>query len=265
MSKNTLQKKIKVKPYLNERIKPLTVVEHDKFGNELKENTYPLYYQVIFDKKNTHVKSTFGQYYSSLEKPTILNDDPVETVDFESRNIERIIRYMETIDSKFSVMDLAKIFPGYLKSIHEIVRFKSKKLMVQRLLKENPNYPAMLNYESNAVGSILFLQTIEKIADLNNLFSEEELNSLQNLKQLDYIYLKNMGQGPGIEFLLKNNPTYLPVKKDDYPTMISWKSGEAQNQIKRLVYKNGEENTIDPVELIKDIDWMLNLTLAEHP
>lgn len=265
MSKNTLQKKIKVNPYLNERIKPQPVVDHDKFGNELKEEAYPLYYQVVYDKKNTHVKSTFGKYYSSLDKPTILNDDPVETIDFERRNIERIIRHMETIDSEFSVMDLSKIFPANLKSIHEIVRFKSKKLMVQRLLKENPNYPDMLNYNSDAVGSILFLQTIEKIADLNNLFTAEELHSLRNLKQFDYIYLKNMGQGPGIEFLLKNNPTYLPVKKNDYPTMISWKSGEAQNQIKRLIYKNGEEKTVDPVELIKDINWMLNLTLAEKP
>lgn len=265
MSRNTLQKKIKVKPYLNERIKPLPLVDHDKYGNELKENTYPLYYQVIFDKKNTHVKSTFGQYYSSTTEPTFLSGDPLETIEFETRNILRIIRYMETVDSKFSVMDLAKIFPGYLKSIHEIVRFKSKKFIVQRLIKENPHYPAMLNYESDAVGAILFLQTIEKIADLNSLFTEEELNSLRNLKQLDYIYLRNMSQGPGVDFLLKNNPIYLLVKKDDYPTMISWKSGDAQNQIKRLIYKNGEENTIDPSEIIKDIDWMLNLTLAEHP
>ena len=90
MSPGFKEKKITVKPYLNKRVAPVTYVENDDFGNTIEHVGYPLYYQVIYNKNNTHLKSVHNRYFSSLDAPFHENGDPKEVIAFETRNIEII-------------------------------------------------------------------------------------------------------------------------------------------------------------------------------
>jgi hypothetical protein len=267
MSFGYKEKKITVKAYLNKRVAPRERTENDKFGNEIKHLAYQLYYQVIYNKSNTHLKSIHGTRFAFIDKPYFENGDPEEIIAFEKRNIEKIIRYHESKEQDYKVKGLSKIYQEYTESLHDIVNFKLKKFIVTKFgLATNQFYFSFFNYKAADISSHFVFNVIQKLGDVKSVFTEEEIRKIENLKNFDFAYMMDRGIGHGDKYNLENqNIIYRPGYSDKYPTKIDWITGDAQNEIKRIIHYNKELKNIKPDDLINDISWIMELTQAMKP
>jgi len=267
MSSGFKERKITVKPYLNKRVEPKPYKVYDEYGHEVEHFGYPLYYQVIYNKNNTHLKSDTGKRFSSLDEPFFENGDPKEIIGFETRNIEKIIRYHESKELNYHVKGLSKIFSEYTESLHAIVNFKLKKFIVNKFgLATNQLYFSLFDYKSTNISSNFVFSVIKKLRDVKTIFTKEEIDKIENLKNFDFAYIKDRGIGSGDQYNLeRDNVLYVPGFSDKFPTKIDWLNGDIQNQIKRIIFNNKELKKIDPNKLIKHITWIMELLQAMKP
>ena len=100
--KHKTEKKITVKHYIND-----TITELDKYG----EIVHPIYFQVIFDKKNTKIRSRIFSLHESTKNMSAWGSHFQQAIDRDIVFIKYLItKYIDNDFERFSFKDLPQLY-----------------------------------------------------------------------------------------------------------------------------------------------------------
>jgi hypothetical protein len=184
-------KKVSIKPFLNQSLKP---------DSDLKvlNPSYPLYYLISYDRKNTHIKSATEKYFESLS-----DIDARRIVESESMIFVKLVHYL--IDKED--FNLKGLKPKFLLHSTKIAALMNKTLKTELgavILKINSDYKQVLKFEDEKSE----FETLYKLC--SSLFEDlpKHIPAELNRKIETYRLFLKVGLDP---------------KGEDSPTIIDWK------------------------------------------
>ena len=137
--------KISVKPYLNKRIQPVSITFTEN-GKNITVKLYPIYYQVIYKRKNTQFRTAYFKngneafsHFFSLEESKYNQSDPQKVIENDKIIIEQIIRYLELMDEEFSLKGLNKKYDEYTIELAILINKILNSYIKHKLKMEKPN------------------------------------------------------------------------------------------------------------------------------
>lgn len=104
------QKKITVKPFVNEALKP-------SFEKGTREKLYPLYFRVTYDRKSTKFKA--GDNQISVSKAQTFDSDPI--IDRSKEFVQQIVRYELKRSPNFEVKEIGQRIRSYLTLVLDLI------------------------------------------------------------------------------------------------------------------------------------------------
>lgn len=259
------EKKITINPFLNERVAPKTrTVNLD--GVEIEVEYFPLYYQIIYDRKNTHLAAAraFGDYedpyyFSSLNKDAkdyFVRFSAKDIIKRDSRLIELIIRYLSSKNQHFEIRGIKSMFDTFEKNLFVDLNEKMKfYLMVQLEERNHLEYTPVLNFRNEGLSFYYMFTTMQKLFNVLDVYTSEEINHIQNLKYFFEIYqtefeLKHMW----IENH-KDNILGAPFNNAKY-SIIQWIMDDMDEEFKTVLKKH--KHSEESINSIKNsINWIM--------
>ncbi len=249
--------KITIKPYLNKRVQPI-VLGIENTSQDIE--AWPLYYQVIYRRMNTHFRSSymkdsekFYNHYNSLEKPVTVYNDPRKVIDRESEIIVNVIRYFEGKED-FSVIGLKKVYKDYSVGLMKTLNEKINRHMMLRL---------SIDLDSN-VGSIFNFKYGTFYANyqyINALFKNLDLFSVTELQVYENIRLFCDMFGGKSSLPTRHMEHYFQISDDFFRDfrLIDWHSGVVENELRDRGMKENEVS-----QMCKTIKKVLELQPSER-
>ncbi|MCF8374159.1 MAG: hypothetical protein K9H64_21230 [Bacteroidales bacterium] len=156
--------KVTIKPYLQKRVKPHIIkVYTDNNGEQFESyEGWPLYYQVIYKRKNTHIRSSFLRNndktlnHFSPDGGVFVNSSKMDSIIArETKVIESIIRFLENQDSDFDLSGFGAIYQYYAAGLHGMVNEKLKNyLQINLVFKLDSRIADFLNFDKGTYYSI---------------------------------------------------------------------------------------------------------------
>lgn len=246
--------KISIKPYLNKRVHPIRILRTQN-GIRKEVDTWPLYYQVVYKRKNNNFRSAYSIFHNrypvSYESPEIqshLSDVPLKLIERDTKVITSIIRYMESKDSNFSIVGFKKIYDEYSICLAELVN--DKLLLLLRLMVASHIHPAGASLFNLHDGSAY---TIYKYIDIffkgHDIFSEEQHELFRALKSF-IVFFGEEEEGPSEYDLMEHYVDYT-IDYYNHPLLIDYYSGELRKSL-LIAYKKEEVDKI-----MYFINWIL--------
>jgi hypothetical protein len=191
--------KITVKPYLQKRVKPHIVKVYTGEDNRQFESHegWPLYYQVIYKRKNTHIRSSFMRNQDKTLNhfsPTggvFVNSGKMDTIiEKETKVIKSIIRYLENTDEGFELAGFGSIYQYYSRSLHKQINKKLiDYLQINLALRLDSRITDFFNFKNGTYYSIykysaLFFGHLD-------LFDAEDIERFELIKKFFDFYVHN--------------------------------------------------------------------------
>lgn len=258
-------KKITIKPFLNERVAPLTLpIEGDGFHSEAQ--FLPLYYQIIFDRKNTHLAAStvFGgsnkpYLFSSLEygsREYHTQKTSTEIIRRDSHLIELIIRYETQKSGSFELKGLKGFFQLYERNFFEVINESMKDFMLYVINNQgHTKFARLFNFNDKLLSFYFIFTTFQKLFNVFEVFSTEQILHIQNLKACFEMYQHELGGS----YLGSSNHTdnvLGAIEEKQQYSVIQWLCGEMEQEFKHLIHINGQVKTQD--QLRNSIQWLLD-------
>jgi len=128
-------KKITIKFFLNQLLEPAI--------NDKGKESYPLYIQITYNRKNMQLKSKYAEYYYSLSevKPALM--------EFEEKVLRKIIFYEAAqTEDDYDLKGLKRKYDVYSYSIHQAVEDYLKPRLRLAVLKTNDELANVLDFNS---------------------------------------------------------------------------------------------------------------------
>jgi len=202
-------KKITIKFFLNQLLEPAI--------NDKGKESYPLYIQITYNRKNMQLKSKYAEYYYSLSegKPALM--------EFEEKVLRKIIFHEAAhTEDDYDLKGLKRKYDVYSYSIHQVIEDYLKPRLRLAVLKTNDELANVLDFNSAlatvprllAAGRRLFPGFDRHLG--NRL--EGELAAYSQFLQLDKA----------------------PLLTYTFPTVIDWVDGSYQMELDRklnTIYK----------------------------
>ncbi|WP_026999438.1 hypothetical protein [Eisenibacter elegans] len=216
-------KKITIKFFLNEHIKPIDTPQGI---------AYPLYCQITYNRKNTHIKCNYGGYYTSMEsiqetQPKLL---PFEEYIFRQMMDYEVGQHGELLDMK----GLGTKYDRYSVSIHALFSHHLKARLQSETLQAQPQeFVEVLNYHKKTLSFQILLRAAEKLFDdLPGLLSPEFHEEITLYQHYYELYKTTLDQA-----------------ETDYgfPLIIDWVTGTHPRQLETLLQTRFDQEP----ELIK--------------
>lgn len=258
-------KKITIKPFLNERVAPLTLpIEGDGFHSEAQ--FLPLYYQIIFDRKNTHLAAStvFGgsnkpYLFYSLEygsKEYHTQKTSTEIIRRDSHLIELIIRYETQKTGSFELKGLKGFFQLYERNFFEVVNESMKSFMLHVINnQEYTKYARLFNFNDKLLSFYFIFTTFQKLFNVFEVFSTDQILHIQNLKTCLEMYQLAIGGSYLGSSNHADNVLGAIEEKHQY-SVIQWLWGEMDQEFNQLIQVNGHNKTQDQIK--NSIQWLLD-------
>jgi hypothetical protein len=158
-------KKITVKFFLNERVKPV---------KENKALTYPLYMLIIYNRNNTSIKSHYGGFYKSLQEAE--KSHYPGFLAFEERIIKKTAEYeLSKRGEKFDLKGLHEKYDKYCIGIDVLFSSYMKTQLWTMLVRCEPQeYVFAMNFtEPKVEFGILYQMALKLYKDFDKLVSKE--------------------------------------------------------------------------------------------
>ncbi len=132
------QKKITIKPFLNQNLIP-------ECSDSSGKNLYPLYIQITYDRKNTQIRSKYGMYYETLNDPGLFN-----LIAFESNILQKIIQFETShSDSDYDLKGLKNKYTAYSTSVHYAVSEYLKVKLKAAIKRTNNELMHVLKFDGH--------------------------------------------------------------------------------------------------------------------
>ena len=222
------QKKITIKPFLNQKLEPEC---SDQDGKTL----YPLYIQVTYDRKNTQIRSKYGTYYDDLNDTMLLN-----LKEFESKILYKVIEYeTRDINRPYDLKGLKNKYDVYSMSIHIVMDDYLKWKLEKALQRTNSELMFVLKYEGFK-------------CNFENLYKAAQL-LFKNLAE--FIPADFKQEIKAFTLLSKLQP--LSRREYDFPTVIDWKDESFKSLFEKKLSKE-LNNKRAVTEMIKITDKIIN-------
>ncbi len=218
-------KKITIKPFLNHNLSPECT---DGSGKEY----YPLYIQVTYDRKNTQLRSKYGNYYLSLNDAGL-----AKLIAFETKVLTKIIEF-ETSQSEgdYDLKGLKNKYTTYSISVHYAVSEYLKVKLKAAIKRTNNELMHVLKFEGFKSG----FDNLYKASQL--LFPNlEEKITAEFKKQMEAFHLMNKLH---------------PIGSGEYSfaALIDWKDNSFKSKFEASLNKELKQNKKQVSETLAIID-----------
>lgn len=245
-------KKLTIKPYLNDnlsKVDGVDIQDTDVFKHDLLFNYnnvycsgFPLYFNVVYDRKNTKFKSKYGVYYETLDEiervaPGLLS--------FEENIIKSVFNVRFKRESDF--ID----FKGFSLS-YDVLAQDMTKLLDQHMKNELRLCCERLEY---TITGMFKFETVDYTFH----------NFLEVIKKIDPDFTKKADK---VFYRKMNSFTYYLIvakrliEKDSKRTkifpLVYWVNGAHK---KEVIEELAELNIIECEDVIEDIDSLLDLDI----
>lgn len=224
------EKKITIKPFLNIQLGALGTLTDDKRTFK----TYPLYYKVTFNRKNTQLRSLYA-----LSGYNDIGSIESGIIDFESKVLNKIIGY-ETAEKQddYQLTGLKKKFELYALSIDHVLDTHLRKQLQGAINGIGHPYQFVLTFDNYNINNSIF-----------NIFGACKLLFPNLDTYLDASMLDRMNS-----YQEYRNIMGTPMFKYDFHTLIDWIDGSVKEVLREgLIKSYGIEkgssmlNTIDEI------------------
>ena len=229
-------KKITIKFFLNKYLRPIPV------SGEL---CYPLYAQITYNRKNTQIKSCYGEYYASYEKMKTENS---ELLAFEDKIIRNAVTYEINKNSEdFNLLGLGDKYEIFATGIHQILNIYLKMKLKEHLQRDSEpkEFLAVLNFDKQYVDFELLYEAGKRLFNVfESTIEEGFLKEIEVYRAYCKLYQK----------ILKN-------KELNFPVVIEWLDGTHLHEITQK-FINLYQNDTQKVEFAMQlIDRVVNTKL----
>ena len=218
--------KISVKPYIYIHKKAgvgYGITENDSTTEKV---IYPLYYQVVFKRQNTKMKSLYGFYYENLA--SVQKQNP-GLVDFETKVIEQAIQYENSIyGEEFQMKGFPERYNKYAQSVNQVVGKYLKHIiwLVTNRASSIPeyadkyfNYFFFINYKDSKLHFRHLYNLFQKVyTDFNQFLKPEDIETIEALELFQQVFKTGKGY--------------------HFTTIIEWLSNTAKNEFRNLLINN---------------------------
>lgn len=266
------EKKITVKPFLNTRVAPLVVPYNFETGI-VEHNYYPLYYLIRYDRNNTQIAASnaFGgknpaylfKGLESGERDFTSNRTIESIVNRDKHIIELIIRNSVKSNDIFELKGIKDMIAEQGNNIFIILNYKMKSYIKDQLYKANQyKWMHIINFSKFDISFYFAFTVLQKLTNVLEVFSPEDLNRIQQLKAFFEIYEKaNNCAADGIN---SHEDNFLGMYEDHTKySKIQWISGDMDRELQYLVTHQKEANfSFD--ELQQTIYWLLNVKTRQY-
>ena len=125
----------------------------------VRDHSYPLYYQITYERKNTQVKSYFNKYYYSLEE--VAEEEP-ELIRFERNILQRVVSYETTRgNGTFTLSGIKGKYEVYITPLHDIFENSLKKKLLKALKYCQSEFLHILKFEGFDVTFSLLYKAVK--------------------------------------------------------------------------------------------------------
>lgn len=228
------QKKITIKPFLNQNLIPECT---DGKGKDY----YPLYLQVTYDRKNTQLRSKYGMYYETLNDAGL-----AKLIAFETKVLTKIIEF-ETSQSEgeYDLKGLKNKYTIYSTSVHYAVDEYLRMKLQKANKRTNNELIFVLKYEGFKV-------------DFNKLYEASKL-ILPNLAEKISAEFEEE-----IEAFTWMNKLH-PMSNSEYSfaTLIDWQDNSFKSKLEQSLNMEFKGNKKRVAATLKTLDNIVTERLKE--
>lgn len=200
-------KKITVKPFLNDRLKPEGTAHVD--GKELP--LYRLYYIISYNRKNMTVRSRYGMYYYKGE---IESGKVRQVIDFETRVFEQIIRFEAHPETQeYELKGLPARFDIYSHTVRRVLSNYVIRFLWLSINHTKSEFINTLNLDQDNQDAMLMVKAARRLfPNLHEVALPEFETSVKALETYDHLYP-------------------LPSFFHSSPTVIDWVNGSHRMEV----------------------------------
>lgn len=260
------EKKITIKPFLNERVAPERLhVEPD--GMPFEADFYPMYYQIIYDRNNTHLAaaSIFGgknkaYLFQNLEDQSReyhSNRTVREIINRDSKLIQMIIRYEVAKSSKFELRGIKESFIQYEKNLFLEINSSCKRFLIEKLnARYKDRWSVLFDVESEGLSFYFIFTTFQKLFNVFDVFSAADIQHIQNIKIFFELYQHKHEDHLTPSWTNPDNVLGAMHDQNSF-SLIQWLSGEMQLDFNSILREKQFNNqTIN--EIRESVNWILD-------
>jgi len=267
LEKMSKEKKITIKPFLNTRIAPMIIPQ-----GEEEFHYYPLYYLIRYDRNNTQIAASnaFGgknpaylfKELGAGERDFYSNRTIDSIIQRDTHIIELIIRYSVNNNGEFELKGIKDMITDYGNNIFSILNVKMKDYMRDQLYKSKQfKWITIINFNRTDNSFYFAFTLLQKLTNVLEVFSPEDLRRLQTLKAFFEIYQKaNKSLPDGIN---SHEDNILGMNKDETKySKIQWLSGKMDTELETLITQQKSELSSDAI--IETINWLMNVKTRQY-
>lgn len=246
------EKKITIRLFLNDRVKN----QNDENENSL----HSLYYQIIYDRKNTHLsfsklfnRDRDSYFFKNIDE-VFRQKETRETVENDILLIKRVVRYLGPIFEENTIAGLKDYIPWYIENIFILLNRNLKRIIRDHLEQGSQRkWVQLIQWENEEITFVFVLNLFQHFFDLETEFGREKYNKLLAIKNL-FTSLQSKTNRSKDESDQMENPTALLQLTNGY-RLIDWLDGTLMQEIKDL--SKSSDLNINPAELESAINWGL--------
>ena len=191
----------------------------DEKGNRL----YPLYIMVTYKRKNTQIKSQYGEhYYTRMEDVEKFTKG---VIPFEENILHKVMEYEneQAGEDNFSLVGLGKKYNYYTRSIYWAIETYIKELLWKAIQRTKDELQMVLKHHTaQATFTRLYKASNLLFRDFNKNLSQELTKEIKAYQGFLKIY-------PEIHFIY------------DFPTIIDWVNGGLRKDLNSVFKKNKKD------------------------
>lgn len=161
-------KQVSIKSFLNLKLSPIV--------SNLGQKSYPLYYQITYNRKNTQLKSAFDIYLNDISEA---NSSQKNAIQQEIINLEKIIQIETKISPRaFSLSGIKNRHSFYLKSIDSIFQEILLQKIQRAVSQSNSEFQSMIKFDGFGVNVLVLYKAIKLLIENINKFFPDEFKTL---------------------------------------------------------------------------------------
>jgi hypothetical protein len=261
--------KTTVKPYLNTptgRVSIFSGRNTPSLDDKLK---YPIYYQVIYRRENTHIKSWhehqdqagYPQGMTQSDKMWPRHLDIDYFIRDEMRTIENLVRYESERDPKFSVIGIKPLYLKYYSHLFAVFNTRAMNLLIKRAYRQDPELLHVLCVKEQ-VSFIYFKDLMRRILGSDDYLSDEDRIILQSLIQLCLLF--NPGLSDGSSLRHEGNLIYPRESPTFRPNLMDWLNKGIHGRIQEKMQLQAANHSFE-IGFSTMVEHLDSLLLHENP
>ena len=225
--------KITIKPYLNTKLNPI-IIDGESF--------LPLYYQIIYNRESTQLKSIKNKVIPENED---MYKNSKYLINYETNVIRSILEYENKINMKCGLKGLNKRYEVYQNDLYHSLYEYTNMAILKAVDKKNNEFSSVIKNaaDGNTNPALLYRAANKLIGNIDDQLLPDIRLILQEENQI------------------KSAIKTISLQGDIYNTLIYWFNNKSKELIKKelmLIYKNQKKTE----KIIESMDEALKMPKA---